>query len=123
MHRWRTHSAWLLLVLLVLGGVAAPAVHQLQHEGGHAHHTVLLDLDRRPHAEIDHTVQSVDAEEAGAHAFYCLLCHTQLVSELGTQASAPAPQLFQAVLNITSSSLWGLGRLTPLLIRGPPATA
>lgn len=123
MHQWRTQSAWLLLALLVLGGVVAPAVHQLQHESGHAHRTVLADPDRRPHSEADHTVQAADVGEASAHAFYCLLCHTQLVSELGRQVSAPAPQLHQAALNVTSSSLWGLTRLTPSFIRGPPATA
>ena len=100
----------------------APSVHQVQHDEAHARVTVLTDLDWRPHSEIGHTVQT-DADPAGSHAFYCLLCHTQLVSELGRQVATPVPQRQAATLGITSSFVWGISHLAPSLIRGPPAAA
>lgn len=122
MHAWRTYSAWLLLALLLLGGVIAPTVHQMQHSETHGRTTVLADLDRHLHSEIDHSMQT-DAEPSKTHAFYCLLCHTQIVSELGRQVSAPTPQSEATTLGVTSSFVRAVSHLAPSLIRGPPAAA
>jgi hypothetical protein len=121
MYSWRAHSAWLLLVLFMLGGVATPAVHQVQHDESHTRATVVPD-DRTPHSEIDHTMRS-DADPDGTHAFYCLLCHTQIVSAFGQQVATTAPPLQATALSTTSSFVWSLSRLGPSPIRGPPATA
>jgi hypothetical protein len=122
MHAWRTHSAWLLLALLTLGGVVAPAVHQAQHGEAHARVTIATDLERRPHSEFDHTMRA-DTEPSTMHAFQCLLCHTQLVSELGRQIATPTPHPNTATLGITSLFVRAVSHLAPSLIRGPPAVA
>jgi len=121
MRSWRTHSAWLLLALFLLGGVAAPAVHQVQHDESHARAAVAAG-DWQPHSEIDHTIQSgVDPD--GTHAFYCLLCHTQIVSAFGQRVAVSAPQPAAVALRSTSTFVRAVSHLSPSLIRGPPAAA
>lgn len=122
MHTWRTHSAWLLLALLTLGGVVAPIMHQMQHDASHARAAVVVDLGVPLHSEFDHTMQG-DTERPDAHAFYCLLCHTHLMSELVRQVAVPTPLLEAAALGITSSFVRAVAHLAPSLIRGPPAAA
>lgn len=121
MHSWRTHSAWLLLVLLTLGGTVAPAVHQAQHDESHARATVVAD-DRQPHSEIDHTMQS-EVDPGDTHAFYCLLCHTQIVSAFGQRVAVSALQPAAVALRNTSRFVRAISHLSPSLIRGPPVAA
>ncbi|NBB74454.1 MAG: hypothetical protein GVY35_12335 [Bacteroidetes bacterium] len=122
MHTWRTHSAWLLLVLLTLGGVVAPVLHQLQHDASHLQVTVLVQHDRVLHSEIDHTIHA-DEEDSGTHSFYCMLCHTQVLSKLSQQAAVPTPHLTAMALSATITQFVASPHLNLSLIRGPPVAA
>lgn len=123
MHTWRTHSAWLLLVLLMLGGVVAPVVHSIQHdEVAHAQVIVPTDADAHLHSEMDHELHA-DGETSRSHAFQCFLCHTQVVSALTAQVAAPAPPQATSQLDTLSSFIGVVSYLAPSLIRGPPAAA
>ena len=120
MHTWRQHSAWLLLVLLTLGGVVAPTVHQVQHDAPHPQANFAPQPDRHLHSEIDHTIQA-DAARAISHSFNCLLCHTHLVFKPLPQATAPTPQLAAASLGVTDALFVASSYRNHSLIRGPPS--
>ena len=122
MHTWRTHSAWLLLTLLTLGGVIAPTLHRLQHDGAHSQATITVHSDRTPHSEIDHSIHA-DPADSETHSFYCLLCHTQLLTKLSQHVSAPVPQLTAASLRPAVTSFVASPHLNQSLIRGPPIAA
>lgn len=122
MHTWRTYSAWLLLTLLTLGGVIAPTLHQLQHDGAHPQATITVHSDRTPHSEIDHSIDANPADAEG-HSFYCLLCHTQLLTKLSQHVSAPVPQLTATSLETAVTTFVASAHLNQSLIRGPPVAA
>lgn len=122
MHTWRTHSAGLFLALIVLGGVVAPPLHQMQHGAAHQPAAVSIQPDRVPHSEADHTIRA-DAPGTATHSFYCLLCHTQLLAELPQQVVAPVPPPAAVRHGAAASSLVASSHLYRSLIRGPPMTA
>ena len=117
MHRERSHTTWLLLLVFLVGGVLAPVAHQIQHgvhvlADGPAHHDA-------HHVHPDFDAISDDAPHLQNTDLTCILCSFSLTGAADNPSHAGLPDNDTFLYHGESSYQIVHGSFHS--IRGPPA--
>jgi hypothetical protein len=119
MARLRHIAVWTLLATLVVGGVAGPVVHRVQHaaertpETGEACHPAPVHDANAP----------VWAADTGLEGPSCPLCATRLLVVLPTLAPTAAPRVMGTARVVLRTHLTPAHVATDRTIRGPPSVS
>lgn len=116
MHRFRHVAAWGLLVTLVVGAVAGPLVHRLQHG---AERAVVAEKVCHP-ASVHHADTVTLAEATGLDVLSCDLCATRLPVVLPALNASWAPRVAGTTRVVLRTHLAPVHVATDRTIRGPP---
>ena len=119
MRRSRSLLAWLLLVAFAVGGVAGPALHQVQHATEEA-----ADRSETPyHAPGVHAAEGAVWADAVAdlQAPECDLCATRLLVVFPTPAPTSTPRVVGTTAVNAGSHVTAAHVAADRFIRGPPS--
>jgi hypothetical protein len=122
LYRQNRRIAFLLTVLLGLGGLLLPVAHELRHIGQDAHrHEVADQRARAAGPDGHHGADGWLVDEPFRHAT-CVLCAT-FRPYLGVQVPATPPLHTVAFVPGSAPERPGVPLFASLPIRGPPAAA
>jgi hypothetical protein len=128
--RRRHWAGWLLLTLFVVGGLALPGVHRVQHaamtaEAHAAHHanaaTTVAEHDAVGHGAVGHG--AVWHEAASVHVHDCDLCATRLNLTALRLPAPPSPLLGDHIFVVPPPTRAPADARAAASIRGPPRAA
>jgi len=116
MTRLRHIAVWGLLATLVVGGVAGPVVHRVQHAAER-----IADTSEACHPPPVHDADApVWAADVGLEVPACTLCATRLLVVLPDLAPTAAPRVMGTARVVLRTHLTPAHVATDRTIRGPP---